>query len=360
LEEERYFLNALKIEDPRIKQSYLFTKLKGNKVQCQTCSRYCIIEDGDVGLCKTKKNVGGILYTLIYGDVSSYSLNPIEKKPAYHYYPGSISLTLGSWSCNFDCDWCLNWDISKRPPPEDFSNASLMSAEKIVENATFNPSINGVCFSFNEPTLSLELIIDIFHLLSDNYYKHLVTNGYMSTKALDMFISSGMSGMTVSFKGTKNVVDTLLNINIDHIWNNIQIAFQRGIHIELVYLVIPSVNDDEEFINDFSKKVIKKLSTKVPIHFTRYFPSHLSTQPKTPVSLLQKAHTIAKKEGLDYVYLGNVPGHPFQNTYCPNCSELLIKRDSFSITFSNLTVDNRCPRCNYPIHIFPYRPQYTY
>ena len=345
-------------KDPRIRESYLYKKLRNDSVQCKTCNRKCVIPLGEEGFCKTRKNFGGKLYTLQYGDISSYSLNPIEKKPAYHYFPGSTALTLGSWGCNFICDWCQNWEISKTPPPAEYTDASLLSPEKVVENASFNPSINGVCFSFNEPTLSLEFAYDVFHLLSEDYYKQYVTNGYMTPEALGLLIDAGLNGITVSFKGTKNVVDCLLEMNIDHVWDNVQIAFQRGVHVELVYLLIPTLNDDEEFIRDFSSKVIKVLSDKIPVHFTRYFPSYLAKQPKTSISNLQKAHTIAKNEGLKYVYLGNIPGHPFQSTYCPECSELLIKRDVFSVTFTNLTPDNRCPSCNNPLPLYPYRPVY--
>ncbi len=345
-------------DDPRIREAYLYKKLRENSVQCNTCNRRCVIKEGEVGFCKTKKNIEGKLYTLQYGDVSSYSLNPIEKKPAYHFYPGSTALTLGSWSCNFICNWCQNWEISKTPPPPNYSDASLLTPEKVVENATFNPSINGTCFSFNEPTLSLEFAYDVFHLLSEDYYKHFVTNGYMTPEALGLLIDVGLNGMTVSFKGTKNIVDCLLDMKVDHVWDNLQIAFQRGVHIELVYLLIPTLNDDEEFIIDFSQKVISKLSDRIPVHFSRYFPSYLAKQPKTSISILQKAHTIAKNEGLKYVYLGNIPGHPFQSTYCPNCSELLIKRDVFSVTFSKLNPNNRCPSCNEQIPIFPHIPIY--
>ena len=345
-------------KDPRIRESYLYKKLKSNTVQCNTCNRRCTIQENELGYCKTRKNIEGKLFTLQYGDISSYSLNPIEKKPAYHYFPGSTALTLGSWSCNSPCDWCLNWEISKQPPPENYSDASLMTPEKVVENATFNPSINGVCFSFNEPTLSLEFAIDVYHLLPDDYYKNFVTNGYMTAEALGLLIDSGLSGLTVSFKGTKEVVDNLLDIKLDLVWENLQIANQRGIHIELVYLVIPTLNDDEDFMREFSIDVIKNLSNNIPVHFTRYFPSHLSRKPKTAISTIQKAHDIAKKEGLKYVYVGNIPAHPFQSTYCPDCSELLIKRDTFSVTFTNLTEDNRCPSCNYALHIYPYRPTY--
>ncbi|MHA1199414.1 MAG: AmmeMemoRadiSam system radical SAM enzyme [Candidatus Heimdallarchaeaceae archaeon] len=344
--------------DPRIREAYLYKRMDNSSVQCTICHVMCVLKEGEIGFCKTRKNIEGKLHTIVYGDISSYSLHPIEKIPAYQYFPGSIALTFGSWGCNMACDWCNNWDITMNKPPEKFTHASLMTPEKVIENANFNPSINGVCFSFNEPTLSFEFALDVFHSLSNNFYKYFATNGYMTVEVLDLLISSGLNGLTVGFKGTENITNTLLNIKQRKIWDNLQIAAQRGVHIELSYLLIPSINDDEEFIRDFSQKVIKKLSTNIPVHFLRYFPSHLTKGEKTSVSNLQKAHTIAKNEGLNYVYLGNIPGHPFQSTYCPDCSELLIKRDQFSVTFSKLTPDNRCPSCNFPLHVFPYRPQY--
>ncbi|MBY9001340.1 MAG: AmmeMemoRadiSam system radical SAM enzyme [Candidatus Heimdallarchaeota archaeon] len=348
----------MNVDDPRIREAYLYKKLSNNRVQCTTCHVNCSLEEGESGICKTRKNIEGKLHTLIYGDISSYSLHPIEKMPAYQYYPGSVALTFGSWGCNINCDWCQNWDITMHKPPEKYTNASLMTPEKVVENANFNPSINGVCFSFNEPTLSFEFALDVFQMLPNDFYKYFVSNGYMTVEVLDLLISSGLNGMTVSFKGTENVTDALLNIQQRKIWDNLQIAAQRGIHLELAYLVIPTINDDEEFIRDFSQKVIHRLSANIPVHFLRYFPSYLTKIEKTSVSNLQKTYTIAKNEGLEYVYLGNIPGHPFQNTYCPDCSELLLKRDQFSLTFSQLTSDNRCPSCNFPVQIFPYRPQY--
>jgi pyruvate formate lyase activating enzyme len=349
---------TLDTADPRIKEALLFKKLSDRKVQCQTCNRLCVIKEGDIGYCKTRKNFGAKLYTLIYGDVSSYHLHPIEKKPAYHYYPGSTALTLGSWSCNFPCEWCLNHHITKQSPPENIEHVSFMTVEKVIENTQFNPVVNGVCFSFNEPTLSLEFAIDVFNAMPEGYYKHFVTNGYMTPEALDLLITAGLDGMTVSFKGTKNVADCLLDINVDRVWENLQIAFQRGVHIELVYLLIPTINDDEEFIEEFSKKVITLLNADIPVHITRYYPAYLTKIEKTSISQLQKAHTIAKKEGLNYVYLGNIPGHPFQSTYCSSCSELLIKRDSYTVTFSNINSESRCPSCNQSIHIFPDKPSY--
>ena len=341
--------------DPRIKETYLYKKLENSKVQCLTCNRFCIIEEGELGYCKVRLNHSGKLYSIEYSDISSYNLNPIEKKPAYHYYPTSTALTLGSWGCNFPCEFCQNFEISKRPPPQDFFNSSLLSVEKVVETIRTNPGIQGISFSFNEPTLSLEYTIDVFKSVDPTYYKHYVTNGYMSPYALNLLIDSGMDGITVSFKGLSKKIEQELDIKLDKIWKNVKSAYQSGVHVEIVYLVIPGISDKREQIIKFVDKIQENLSVYTPVHFIRYFPHYLYEIPATPIDTLQKVHSIAKNKGLKYAYLGNVPGHPLQNTFCPNCSELLVRRDLMSVTYTNLTVDLKCPNCLEEIPIYPYR-----
>ncbi|MHA1302657.1 MAG: AmmeMemoRadiSam system radical SAM enzyme [Candidatus Heimdallarchaeaceae archaeon] len=348
-------MKKLKLEDPRIKEAYLYRALENNRVQCTTCNRFCVIDEDDFGYCKTRQNIKGKLFTFQYSDISSYSLNPIEKKPAYHYYPTTTAVTLGSWGCNFPCQWCQNYEISKRGPPANFIQSSLLPVNKVLEVLKTNLAIQGVSFSFNEPTLFLEYIIDVFKVLDPDYYKHLVTNGYMSPSALDLVIDSGMDGMTVSFKGTAEAIDKQFEIETARIWRNIERAFTKGVHIEVVYLVIPELNDREEYFRDTARKIKDRLSEDTPLHFTKYFPHYLYQKPSTDIRTLQSAHDVAKDEGLNFVYLGNVPGHPLQNTYCPNCSELLMRRDSMAVTYTNLTHDNKCPSCDYPLPIYPYR-----
>ena len=220
--------------------------------------------------------------------------------------------------------------------------------------------IEGISFSFNEPTLSLEFSIDVMQQLDSSYFKQYVTNGYMTKDALTMLIDSGLNSMTVSFKGSKDVMDQHLQINSDYIWENIKYAFEKEVHIELVYLVIPTLNDEVEQIEEFVNRIKNELSPVIPVHFTGYSPAYLYTIPKTPTSTLQKVHSLAKKLGLEYVYLGNIPGHPLQSTYCSKCSELIYRRDQFTITYTNITKDYKCPNCHQEIHIYPYRPQKQY
>lgn len=177
----------------------------------------------------------------------------------------------------------------------------------------------------------------------------------MSPYALDLLIDAGMNGMTVSFKGISEKIEHNLDVKFEKIWKNVKSAYQSGVHIEIVYLVIPEFNDEEEQIIEFVEKIKQNLSIYTPVHFIRYFPHYLFEIPATPIDTLQKVHSIAKNEGLKYVYLGNVPGHPLQNTFCPICSELLVKRDLMSVTYTNMTVDLKCPNCLEEIPIYPYR-----
>ncbi|MHA1687297.1 MAG: AmmeMemoRadiSam system radical SAM enzyme [Candidatus Heimdallarchaeaceae archaeon] len=339
--------------DPRIKEAYLYKQLKDNKVQCLTCSRYCILEEGECGYCKARKNISGKLFTLEYGDVSSYNLNPIEKKPAYHFYPGSIALTLGSWGCNFPCAWCQNFEISHRSPPVE--SYTYLSPADVINQFSWNKQIKGISLSFNEPTLSLEYALDIFKDMPEGYYKQFVTNAYMSHQALEELIDAGLDCMTVSIKGPPELIDPLFNIKTEIIFENLKKALHKGVHIELVYLLVTNFNDQDEHILSFLDLVESELSMHVPLHFTRYFPAHLYDQPPTSIKTLQHAYTLADLRGFHYVYLGNVAGHPLENTYCPQCSEILIKRDGFSLVFTRLTEDYKCPNCGTPIVMHPIR-----
>jgi len=182
----------------------------------------------------------------------------------------------------------------------------------------------------------------------------------MTKDALTMLIDSGLNSMTVSFKGSKDVMDQHLQINSDYIWENIKYASEKEVHIELVYLVIPTLNDEVEQIEEFVNRIRNELSPSIPVHFTGYSPAYLYSIPQTPIPTLQKVHSLAKKLGLEYVYIGNIPGHPLQSTYCSKCSELIYRRDQFTITYTNITKDYKCPICNHEIYIYTYRPQKRY
>jgi pyruvate formate lyase activating enzyme len=332
----------------QLREAILSEKTDEGRIRCLTCMRKCVIPEGEVGFCKTRKNIGGKLFTLIYGDISSLSANPIEKKPFFHFYPGSKALTIGSWSCNFTCPWCQNWEISKHPPDEFKNYVSPEQFMRLVKAY----KCQGTSISFNEPTLLLEYSLDVFRLAKKmGYYNTYVTNGYMTPQALDLLIESGLDAMNVDVKGCKETVQKYCGADVDYVWRNIHESRKRGIHIEITTLVIPRVNDDVDCLRRIARR-IREEDENIPWHLTRFHPEYKMTDREaTPIQTLERAREVGLSEGLKYVYIGNVPGHMGENTWCPNCGELLIERYIFSITKYRITPENKCPRCGAQILI---------
>ena len=333
--------------NPCVREARLQEKADG-KVRCLTCERWCEIAQGGLGWCRTRKNLDGRLYTLIYGDVSSLSANPIEKKPLYHFYPGSVALTAGSWSCNFDCPWCQNWDISKSAPLMVY--VDYWSPERFVAEAK-RRHCQGTSISFNEPTLSLEWSLDVFRLArAEGLYNTFVTNGYMTPQALELLIEAGLDAMNVDIKGDAAAVKKYCKADVEKVWRNCREAKRAGVHIEITTLVIPTVSDREEVLRGIARRIREELGPDTPWHCTGYYPAYRFRQPPTPVKTLEWAHDIGKEEGLDFVYVGNVVGHPYENTYCPACGELLIQRQGLSVIQYRLS-EGKCPKCGRAIPI---------
>ena len=314
----------------------------GNRVRCLTCERRCLLIEGGLGWCRTRQNRGGKLFTLIFGAVSSLAANPIEKKPLYHFYPGTYCLTAGSWSCNFGCPWCQNWEISKRAPPAE---GEYISPERFVDMVA-EYDCQGTSISFNEPTLSLEWSLEVFRLARrKGYYNTFVTNGYMTEAALHLLVEAGLDAMNVDIKGDAEAVRKYCKaVDAERIWANCRAARYLGVHVELTTLVIPGVNDQDEVLAGLAQRIVTELGRDTPWHLTAYYPAWRFHAPPTPPRTLERAWRIAKEAGLHYVYVGNLPGHPAQNTYCPGCGATLVLRSGMS-TIRNDIRENRCPWC---------------
>ena len=316
----------------------------GDRLRCLTCERRCVLGEGQRGWCRTRENHEGQLVTLIYGNVSSLSANPIEKKPLFHFYPGSVALTAGSWSCNFDCPWCQNWEISKSPP----QGGRFMSPKEFVAE-TVRRRCQGTSISFNEPTLSLEWSLEVFELArARGLYNTFVTNGYMTPQALRLLVEAGLDAMNVDVKGDAEAVRRYCGADVEAVWRNCRAAKEAGIWIEITTLVIPAVNDGEDSLRGIARRIRDELGPETPWHLSRYYPAYRFTAPPTPVHTLERAHEIGREEGLEFVYLGNVPGHPYENTYCPDCGTLLIARRGLWVSENRLQ-GGRCPNCGHPI-----------
>lgn len=332
-----------------VRRSSLFEKAFSGRVRCGVCERRCIIPNGGKGFCGTKYNLNGCLYTITYGSISSISINPIEKKPFYHYWPGTKALTIGTWSCNFTCPWCQNHDISKKNPTQ----TDEIIEPKVLVKLAEAEGCQGISFSFNEPTLLFEYALDVFPLARKRgLYCHYVSNGYMTAEALRLLAEAGMDAIKVDVKGGENVVKRFCGAYPEPIWRNIRLAKDLGLHVEVVLLLIPNVNDNIAEVREIARKVRDTAGEETPLHITRFYPAYkMLNTPPTPISKLEEAVEEARKEGLKFVYIGNVPGHSYENTYCPRCGTLLIERYGFTVTQYTITQDKKCPNCGVNIPI---------
>ena len=359
------------MSSPFIHKALLRETVNG-KVRCLTCERRCLLADGQVGWCRTRQNRDGTLHTLIYGLVSSLSCNPIEKKPLYHFYPGSVALTAGSLSCNFDCPWCQNWHISKQAPhiieSESQRNQSdcdhlgcpwcqnyhiskaepggghYMSPHEFVSTAA-DLDCQGTSISFNEPTLSLEWSLEVFRLArTRGLYNTYVTNGYMTAAALELLVEAGLDGMNVDVKGDAKAVKAHCGADVEMVWRNFRRARELGVWVEATTLAIPGVNDSDEVLSGIAGRIGSDIGPDTPWHVSGYHPAYHFTSAPTPVETLERACQIGKQAGLTFVYLGNVPGHLLENTICPDCEALLIQRWALHTTVCHLD-RGRCPGC---------------
>lgn len=326
--------------DGRFIRPALLVEPAGERLRCLTCERRCEIAPGGLGWCRTRTYRDGRLVTLTYGAVSSLSANPIEKKPLYHFYPGSLALTAGSFSCNFNCPWCQNWEISKVGPRP----ARFLSPDEFVQEA-LELGCRGTSISFNEPTLSLEWSLEVFRLARERgLYNTYVTNGYMTPQALALLIEAGLDAMNVDLKGDPQAVRRYCGVDVEKVWRNCRLTQEAGGWLEITTLVIPGVNDKEEILRGIAGRIAIELGPEVPWHLSGYYPAYRFTAPPTPLRTLERAWQIGKEAGLKFVYLGNVPGHPLENTSCPGCGALLVERRGLQVIRRRLE-QGRCPGC---------------
>ena len=336
---------------PTVRKAIFYEKLASDKVRCTLCERKCEISPGSKGFCKTRMNIDGELYTLVYGDVSAVESRPIEIKPFFHYWPGSTALTFSTWSCNLNCIWCQNFHLSKLEPEP--AKAIYYPPEKMVELATFYGDF-GLCASFQEPTLLSEWAVPLFKLGKEKGMKYCcyVSNGYMSLGVLEALHEAGMDGLKIDIKGNSETYEKYCGgADAEKIWRNAREAKKLGLHVEIVTLVVRDVNDDEETLGSIIERHLKEVGAENPLHFTRYFPAYKFHNPPTKVETLEKAYEMAKKAGVLYPYIGNVSGHKYENTYCPNCGERLVQRYSYYILQYKITKEKKCPRCGTQIPI---------
>ena len=328
-------------------------KDKPGYVRCNLCHRRCIIAPGKYGVCGVRKNIDGKLYVLVYGLLTAMNLDPIEKKPLMHFYPGSTVLSISTVGCNFFCKFCQNWEISQSRLERGLYG-EYKSPEEVVK-AALEWKADGITYTYNEPTIFYEFMYDTAKLAKEKgLFNTMVTNGYMTPEAIKE-LGPYMDAATVDFKGggNKEFYRKFMGVpDPDPIFDSILEMKKQGWWIEITNLVVPKVGDKEEDIRRLSRWIIENLGDETPFHLLRFHPDYLMRDfPVTPVKTLEKLAKIAIDEGLKHVYIGNVPGHPLENTYCPRCGYPVIERIGFSIVAWKLKKGNVCPRCGYKLNI---------
>jgi len=324
-----------------MKQALYYSSLnESNKVLCQLCPHKCVIADGNAGICKIRKNEGGKLYAVVYNKYTSINLDPIEKKPLYHFYPGSKILSIGTTGCNLKCQFCQNYEISQCSPGS--LPAKELSSEDIVKLTQSNGSI-GVAYTYNEPLINYEHLKETAIMIKENGFVNvLVTNGYINEEPLVNLLPY-IDAVNIDVKSFKNeFYRKYCGGSLPEVMRTVEVMFKKGIHIEITNLLIPGLNDKNEEIKELVDW-ISALSDKIPLHFSRYFPCYKLTIGATPLQTLQKARDIAIKR-LKYVYLGNIWEEKAGNTYCFNCGELLIRREGYKTDITAIN-DGRCSKC---------------
>lgn len=322
----------------------LYEKLPGGRVRCHVCQWRCLVNPGKLGVCRMRVNRDGALHVLNYAEVSSMAVDHIEKKPLFHFFPGTYAFSLGTWGCNFHCKDCQNWEISCTDIPP---GSRRLPPEREIELAR-RQDCRGISWTYNEPAIWFEYTLDSAKLARDNHlYTVYVTNGYATPEALDT-IGPWLDAWRVDIKGFTDDVYRQL-ARIPH-WRGILDVARRAkekwnMHVEVVTNIIPTLNDDDEQLRSIAGWIRDDLGELTPWHVTRFHPLHeFAHLAATPVATLEKAYRIGKKTGLRFVYLGNVPGHEYENTVCYSCGNLAVRRVGYDTRVVGLD-GSRCGSC---------------
>lgn len=337
-------------------QAVLYEKLSKDQVRCQSCAHYCVIAKDNAGICGVRYNDDGELFLAVYGRPIAVNLDPIEKKPLYHFLPGTEIFSLGTVGCNFGCDFCQNADISQFTRTQKHLNTKTLKHEvrgalgqdwkptKIVDYCLKN-KIPSIAYTYNEPTIFAEYIYDTARLAKEKGIKNvMVSNGYQSKESLN-YLAPVIDAINIDLKAwNEKFYLQICKARLSIVKENIKLWKEKGVWVELTTLLIPGRNDDERELQEMTK-FIAKIDPAIPWHLSRFFPQYKMMDGEvTPLTTLEKAYEIGRKAGLKYIYVGNVPESDYENTHCPKCGELMIERGRMSVVKNNLK-DGKCPKC---------------
>ncbi len=324
--------------------------------RCIVCPRMCTLKEGQKGFCGTKEYQGGGIVNLTYGLLSAIAVDPIEKKPLAHFYPGSLSLSISSVGCSFTCPWCQNWHLSTAKPG---GGLKKVPPDYVVDMA-HRQECTSISYTYNEPLINLDYVEDTARLARKEGIKNvLVTNGYISKRALESVVDV-IDAANVDWKGfSEEFYREHCSADLQSVLDATVEMHRRGVHVEVTFLIIPETNDGVDEARRMARYLVDHMGPDVPLHLSRFFPQYkFSHLPPTPVETLLKAREVAKAEGVNYVYVGNLPDEGYEDTVCPKCGQTVIGRAGYSITGWRLDASNHCEKCGTPIPIVGKREQH--
>jgi pyruvate formate lyase activating enzyme len=329
-------------------EAKFYEKLPNRKIKCKLCPRECNVGDKERGYCGVRENRGGVYYTLVHSRVCAAHVDPIEKKPLFHYLPGTVAFSIATAGCNVNCKFCQNWDISQSRPEQ--IPADYAPPQRIATIAKQN-NCPTIAYTYSEPVVFSEFLMDTADAgHAAGVRSIVVSNGYIQQDALKQAYGK-MDAVKIDLKSfTDSFYSKVVTGQLKPVLETLVTLRKMGKWTEIVYLVIPTLNDSEAEFRSLAQWIKTNLGPDVPLHFTQFHPEYLlKNLPITPVSTLERAKAIADAEGLHYVYIGNVPGHPSQNTYCPQCRKLLVERVGFTASSLLIRKDGACPQCRHQI-----------
>lgn len=325
------------------KEAMFYKKLGNGIIRCELCPKECEIGDTERGWCGVRENRKGKYYTLVYGNPCSINPDPIEKKPFFHFLPGTWAFSIATAGCNLNCKFCQNWEISQSRP-EETNNVKLPPAD-VVENAKMT-DCKSIAYTYSEPTVFFEYMIDTAKLAQKAGIRNVVvTAGFIKQEPLKM-LCDNVDAIKVDLKSFRNeFYNKICNGSLKPVLDALKLIKASGVWCEIVYLVVPTLNDSDAELRDTSKWIYENLGPDIPVHFSRFSPMYqLKNLPPTSVQRLASARKIAMDVGLNFVYVGNVAGDPGENTYCPKCKNELIKRLRYMVRTMNV-VNGKCKFC---------------
>ncbi len=325
-----------------MKETLFYKKLKEKIIQCKLCPHFCVLKENEVGKCRVRKNINGILYSLSYEKPVAINIDPIEKKPFYHFLPGSKAFSIGMAGCNFRCLHCQNWEMSQKSP-EEIPSLNV-EAEEVIKEA-LKSDCRSISFTYSEPLISYEYITEIAKLAKRAKIKcNIVSNGYINPMPLKKLVPY-IKAANIDLKGNALFYEKICDAKIEPVLETIKLLKEKGVWLELTNLIVPGYNDNIEELKKTIAWIKENLGQDVPLHFSAFYPCYkLTNVQPTPPEFLIKARIIAKQQGLKFVYTGNISDEEGSTTYCPNCNKPIIKRKSVFIIENNLK-RGKCKFC---------------